>query len=104
MPQDVNPALPPLFVTSAVLPFRAGGQYVFAYRERKFPEDVEYIARSTVDTLIREARAKAFEEAAEIVDITRSQHEVMAGFGSLQMKTILGSAKAARTVAENGGG
>ncbi len=43
--------LPRIFLTRFSLPFQEGAQYVYAYRDRKFPEDIEYCQASELDAL-----------------------------------------------------
>lgn len=65
-------------------------------RNHQKPQDIPFVPESLLQEKVAEARAGAFEEAVDTVDRMRTQHEVMAGFGTTAMAALLGMAKAAR--------
>lgn len=47
--EDVFP--PRVWITHSHIPFSKGAQYVYAYRERKYPEDIEYLSLAEAQAL-----------------------------------------------------
>lgn len=45
--------LPHVFLTRGFSDFRNGAAYTHAYRERKFPEDIEYVPASEMERMRR---------------------------------------------------
>ena len=50
---------PRTWIACSSIPFNSGAQYVYAYRERKYPEDVEYLSKIEAEQIASEREAAA---------------------------------------------